>query len=118
VRSRYSKLNEYVSKGQIHLNKKEKVCLKRYSPNAQPMFFRKEESQYKQILATQTLRNRPPDPKRGKIACIRMIEKDIKEDTNLSNLECEMDIQNLPTSASVSITTIIGKKNKKTNLSK
>jgi hypothetical protein len=42
----------------------------------------------------------------------------MKKDTDLSDLECEMDIQNLPTLASVSAATIIGEKNKKTDLSK
>jgi hypothetical protein len=40
------------------------------------------------------------------------------EDIDLLDLKCEMDIQNFPTLAFVSATTIIGKKNKKTGLFK
>jgi hypothetical protein len=68
------------------------VCLRRYSPGAQFMFFRKEKSQYKQILAAQALRNRFSDPKRNKIACVKMIGKDMREDVNLLDLKCEIDI--------------------------
>jgi hypothetical protein len=64
------------------------------------------------------LRSGPPDPKRDEIACVRMIGEDMGENADLSDLKCEMDIQNLPTSASVSATTIIREKNKKTGLSK
>jgi hypothetical protein len=118
MRLQYPKLNKYISKRQIHLNAQKEICLRRSSPNAQPIFFKKKESQYKQILTTQTLRNEPPNPKRDKIAYVKIIEKDIKKNTDLSDLEYEINIQNLPISASVSTTTIIGKKNKKANLSK
>jgi hypothetical protein len=118
MRPQCPKLDKYISKGQMHLNTQKKICLRRYSPNAQPMFFKKRESQYKQILAAQTLRNRPPDPKRDEIACVKIIKKDIEKNANLSNLKYEINIQNLPTSASISATTIIKKKNKKTGLSK
>jgi hypothetical protein len=74
------------------------------------MFFRKKESQYKQILAAQALRNKPPNPKRGEIACVKIIEKNIKKDTDLSDLEYKIDIQNLLISVSVSATIIIKKK--------
>jgi hypothetical protein len=47
-----------------------------------------------------------------------MIGKNIKEDTDLLNLKCEIDIQNLFISASISAATIIKNKNKKINLSK
>jgi hypothetical protein len=76
----------------MHLNAEKKMCLRRYSPDTQPIFFRKGKSQYKQILATQTLRNRFSDPKRDKIACVRIIGKDIEKDADLSDLKCEMDI--------------------------
>jgi hypothetical protein len=76
----------------MHLNAKREVCFRRYSPGAQPIFFKKEESQYKQILAVQALRNKFSDPKRDKITCVKMIGKDMKENANLSDLECEMDI--------------------------
>jgi hypothetical protein len=89
---RCSKLDECVSKGQIYLNKKGKICLKRYSPDIQLIFFRKEESQYKQVLAVQALRNKSPDLKRGKIAGVKIIGKDMGEDIDLSDLKCEMDI--------------------------
>jgi hypothetical protein len=92
MRLRYPKFNKCVSKGQIYLNAEKKVCLKRYSPDTQFMFFRKRKSQYKQVLAAQALRNRPPDPKRDKIACVRMIKENMKEDTDLSDLKCKMDI--------------------------
>jgi hypothetical protein len=82
------------------------------------MFFRKGKSQYKQILAVQALRSGLPDPKRDKIACVKMIGEDMGKDADLSDLKCEMDIQNLLISVSVSATIIIGKKNKKTGLSK
>jgi hypothetical protein len=82
------------------------------------MFFRKEESQYKQVLAAQILRNGFPDPKRDEIACVKIIGKDMRKNTDLSDLECEMDIQNFLTLASISATTIIRKKNKKTDLFK
>jgi hypothetical protein len=42
----------------------------------------------------------------------------MKKDTDLSDLKYEIDIQNLPISASISATIIIGKKNKKTDLFK
>jgi hypothetical protein len=82
------------------------------------MFFRKGESQYKQVLTAQALRNELPDPKRDKITCVKMIGKDIKKNTDLLNLKCEMDIQNLLISVSVSVAAIIGEKNKKTGLFK
>jgi hypothetical protein len=47
-----------------------------------------------------------------------MIGKNIKENADLSDLKCKINIQNLPISASVSAVTIIGKKNKKISLSK
>jgi hypothetical protein len=92
VRLRCPKLDKCVSKRQMHLNTKRKVYFRRYSPNAQLMFFRKRESQYKQVLAAQALRNKLPDPKRDKIACVRMIEEDMGEDADLSDLKCEMNI--------------------------
>jgi hypothetical protein len=64
------------------------------------------------------LRNEFPDPKRNKIACVKMIGKDMRKDANLLDLKCEMDIQNLSISVFISATTIIGEKNKKINLSK
>jgi hypothetical protein len=94
------------------------MCLGRYSPSTQLMFFKKGESQYKQVLAAQALRNRPPDPKRDEIACVRMIGKDMGKDADLSDLKCEIDIQNFPISASISVAAIIREKNKKTGLSK
>jgi hypothetical protein len=92
VRSRCPKFNKYINKGQIHFNTEKKICLRRYSPNAQPIFFRKKESQYKQVLATQTLRNRLPNSKRDKIACVKIIGKNIKENTDLLDLKYKMDI--------------------------
>jgi hypothetical protein len=47
-----------------------------------------------------------------------MIKKNIKENTNLSDLKCKMNIQNLLTSISIFVAAIIEKKNKKTDLSK
>jgi hypothetical protein len=94
------------------------MCFRRYSPGTQPIFFKKEESQYKQVLAVQALRNGFPDSKRDKIACVKIIGKNIGEDTDLLDLKCEIDIQNLPILISVSATTIIKEKNKKANLSK
>jgi hypothetical protein len=64
------------------------------------------------------LRNGPPNPKRDKITCVKMIKKNIKKDADLLNLKCEIDIQNLFILISVSATIIIEKKNKKTGLSK
>jgi hypothetical protein len=55
-------------------------------------FLKKKESQYKQVLTVQALRNELSDSKRDKIACVRIIEKDMKEDINLLDLKCEMDI--------------------------
>jgi hypothetical protein len=64
------------------------------------------------------LRNGPPDSKRDKIACVRMIGEDMEKDADLLNLECEMDIQNFSILASISATIIIGEKNKKIDLFK
>jgi hypothetical protein len=82
------------------------------------MFFRKRESQYKQVLAVQALRNRFPDPKRDEIACVKIIGKDMEKDVNLLDLKYKINIQNLLISVSVSMAAIIRKKNKKTGLSK
>jgi hypothetical protein len=76
----------------MHLNTERKVCFKRYSPDIQLIFFKKRESQYKQILAVQTLRNKSSNPKRDKITCVKIIGKNIKKNINLSDLKCEIDI--------------------------
>jgi hypothetical protein len=47
-----------------------------------------------------------------------MIGKDMGENANLSDLEYKIDIQNFPISVSIFVAAIIGKKNKKTDLSK
>jgi hypothetical protein len=67
----------------MHLNAERKMYFKRYSPDTQPMFFKKGKSQYKQVLAVQVLRNKLSDPKRDKIACVKIIEKENKK-TGLS----------------------------------
>jgi hypothetical protein len=118
MRSRYPKFDKYISKEQIYLNTERKIYFRRYSPGTQFIFFKKEESQYKQVLTVQTLRNKLSDPKRDKITCVKIIGKDIRKDTDLLNLKYKMNIQNLLTSASVSVAAIIEKKNKRTNLSK
>jgi hypothetical protein len=64
------------------------------------------------------LRNEFPNPKRGKIACVKMIGKNMKKDADLSNLKYKMNIQNLLILTSVFVAAIIGKKNKKTGLFK
>jgi hypothetical protein len=56
------------------------------------------------------LRNRFSDPKRGEIACVKIIGKNMGKDTDLLNLKYEIDIQNLSISASVSAAIIIGEK--------
>jgi hypothetical protein len=47
-----------------------------------------------------------------------MIGKDMREDTDLSDLKYKINIQNFFISVSISATIIIGEKNKKTSLSK
>jgi hypothetical protein len=64
------------------------------------------------------LRSKSPDPKRDKIACVRMIGKDMRKDIDLSDLKYEMNIQNLFTLTSVSVAAIIKEKNKKAGLFK
>jgi hypothetical protein len=68
------------------------MCFRRYSPNTQFIFFKKGESQYKQVLTIQALRNKLSDPKRDKIACVKMIGEDMKKNANLSDLEYKIDI--------------------------
>jgi hypothetical protein len=64
------------------------------------------------------LRSGLPNSKRDKIACVKIIGENMGKNVDLSDLECEIDIQNFSILVFVSAIIIIREKNKKTDLFK
>ena len=110
VRPRYPLLKEYADKDYLHINDWNIIYAGRYSPNASSIRFYPGEPQHKQVLARQNLRGTGSEQKTGEILSFRVIGEDMEEESDLSNLEFEINIQSFPNSASVSAAKIIKKK--------